>query len=87
MFSDNYVRNTVLHYAQLTIANMPYIYMHFLIFFVLWTVCRYIFLDDFFLVSKCKCQIFLWLYFYHAGVDVVGESLFPPHFIGIGSYL
>ena len=49
MFSDNYLRDVVLHYAQLTIANMPFIYMHFLIFFVLWTVCRYVFLDDFFL--------------------------------------
>lgn len=47
MFSDNYLRDAMFYYTRLMIENMPFIYIHFLIFFVLWSVCRYLFLDDF----------------------------------------
>lgn len=45
MPNNNYLRYTAFHYVQLLLANMPLIYMHFLAFFVVWSVYRYLFLD------------------------------------------
>ena len=76
MFSDNYLRDVVLHYAQLTIANMPFIYMHFLIFFVLWTVCRYVFLDDFFCFYRNVNAKYFYGYIFTMLVLMMLVSLF-----------
>ncbi|WP_089085361.1 hypothetical protein [Aquitalea magnusonii] len=62
MPNNNYLRYTAFHYVQLLLANMPLIYVHFLAFFVVWSVCRYLFLDGL-LFFRHRVGV-KWFYFY-----------------------
>ncbi len=48
MFADYSLWGVVLYYTNLIFSNLPFIFMHFAVFIILWSVGRYVFLDDFF---------------------------------------
>lgn len=47
MFTDYYLWEMVSYYAHLVFSNFPFIFMHFFVFVMLWSIGRYFFLDDF----------------------------------------
>lgn len=48
MLVDYSLWGMVSYYAHLVFSNLPFIFMHFAVFIILWSVGRYVFLEDFF---------------------------------------
>ena len=59
MIADYSLWGVVSYYMHLIFSNLPFIFMHFVVFIMVWSVSRHIFLDDFScLYSSCNVKFF-----------------------------